>query len=80
MNDRLKLGNNYTVEFLLNFLSENYQKNVSIISSNCKDLLSLPRDKEFVVSDFQQVYLHRFSKPSTYLQNTEAKIYYIEMI
>lgn len=80
MNDELKLGHRYTADFLLNFLSKNYRKNVSLISQNCVDLLSFPHDKEFVVSDFQQVYLHQFCDSSTYIKNTEAKIYYIEMV
>ncbi len=78
MKDKLELGNSYTVDFLLNFLSANYRKNILLISSTCADLFSLPRDKEFVISDFQRVYLHKFSKPSTYLKNTETEIYYID--
>ena len=80
MNDKLELGSSYTVDFLLNFLSANYRKNVLLISLNHADLLSLSRNKKFVVSDFQQIYLHKFSNSSTYLKNTETEIYYIEMI
>ena len=79
MEDELELGKSYTVDFLLNFLSETYRQNIFLVSSNIVDLTALPHDKKFVVSDIQSTFLHKFIKPETYIKNTETKLYHITL-
>lgn len=77
MGDELVLGTSYTVDFLLNFLSENYRQNIFLTSANVVDLNSLPRHKNFVIYEIQSAFLHKFVNFNTYAKN-EAKIYHIK--
>jgi hypothetical protein len=77
MEEELEVGKNYTVEFLLDFLSQNYRQNIFLTSANGIDLISLPRDKNFVVNEIQSGFLHKCINPSTYTKN-ETKIYHIK--
>ena len=77
MEDELVLGTSYTVDFLLNFLSENYRQNIFLISASGVDLNSLPRHKNFVIYEIQSALLHKFVDFNTYGKN-EAKIYHIK--
>ena len=75
--EELELREIYTVDFLLNFLSNNYRQNAFLASAHNVDLLSLPRASEFIVDDIQSVYVHECVNPNTYTKN-EAKIYRIK--
>jgi hypothetical protein len=81
MENGLELGQSYTVDCLLEFLSLNYRQNLFLASANGIDMLSLPRDKKYVVYDIQSIFLHRFSPttPSSYIINTsDFTLYYIK--
>jgi len=77
MEDELELGKSYTVDFLLNFLSQNYRQNIFLASVNGLDLTSLPRDKKFIVYEIQSSFLHKCVNPDTYAKN-ETKIYHVK--
>jgi hypothetical protein len=78
MENELALGKIYTVDFLLNFLSQNYRQNLFLASTNDMNLLSLPRDSKYVVYDIQSAFLHRFSANSYLQNNSDFKFYYIK--
>ena len=80
MEDELELGKSYTIDSLLNFLSQNYRQNIFLVSTNVVDLTVLPRDKELIVSDIQSIFLHKFTKPDTYIKNTETKLYHLKQV
>jgi hypothetical protein len=79
MEEELEIGKSYTVDYLLNFLSQNYRHNVCLASANSVDLISLPRNKEFIVHEIQSDFLHQCVDPSTYTKN-ETKIFHIRSI
>jgi hypothetical protein len=81
MENELEVGQSYSVNFLLDFLSQNNYQNIFLVSTNEINMLSLPRDKNFVVYQTQQVFLHRFSstKPnSCIINNSITTLYYIK--
>jgi len=80
MENELELGKSYTVEFLLNFLSENYRQNIFLASTNNINLISLPRDNKYVVYDIQSPFLHRFNERGYILNNSDFKLYYLKLV
>ena len=69
MEEELELGKIYTVDFLLNFLSESYRQNTFLATANELDLTLLPRDKKFVVDKIQSSFLHKCITFNTYTKN-----------
>jgi hypothetical protein len=82
MENGLELDHSYTVDFLLEFLSQNYRQNVFLGSVNEINLLSLPRDKNYIISDIQPIYLHRFSStnPNSYILNNDFTLYFLKPV
>jgi hypothetical protein len=80
--ETLEQGKSYSVEELLGFLSDNNRSNLLLQTMSKIDLLKLPRNENFVVTEIQTVYLHRMSckNPGSYLMNNEYKIYRINQV
>jgi len=81
MENILELGQSYSVDYLLEYLSQNNHQNAFLGTANMIDMLSLPRDKKYVVYDIQYNFLHRFSptKPNSHIiDNNVSTIYHIK--
>lgn len=81
--DDLEKGKSYSVRELLMFLESNYQRNIHLASSSISDLLNLPSNREFVVTDIRSIFLHNFALNSKthnigYNMTNEYRLYYIE--
>lgn len=85
MDEELEIGKSYTVSELLNFLEENYRKNIFIESKENINLFSILHKgkNKYTVYKVQSSFLHRFARNQEtghigYQINTDYKIYFIK--
>ncbi len=80
MDKELSIGKSYTAQFLLEFLSENCNRNVVLESKTNTNLLEESRrETKFTISKIHTTYLHsmRSNPPGSYVINNDFTIYLI---
>lgn len=77
MDNELTIGQSYSVDYLLNYLSQNERKNIYLASANQINLLNMSRSINFVINDIQLTYLHHFEAGIYPIPNLVTTIYII---